>query len=198
MKTNKVILFDMDDVLADFISPWISLYNKEYNDNLLPEHITDWNTTQFVKPECGKKIYDYLKTPGIFRNLSVRPYAQECIQNLIQKDFSIFIVSDSPQGHSFCDYQNNPLFVGNPADDKRKWLAEHFPMIKQENIIFTGQKWMISGDVIVDDKPATFLEFQKRNRHAVLIDQPYNRHIETPYRAFTLQEAEKMILDLTR
>lgn len=196
---NKyTILVDMDEVLADLIPSWLSHYNKDYNHNLTPEDLKEWDTTQFVKPECGTKIYDYLKTPGLFRNLTVRPYAQEFIQNLMDNDYRVLIVSDSPAGHAYCDYASDSKSVSNPADDKRRWLAEHFPMIDSKNIIFTGQKWFVKGDVIVDDKPATFLEFQKRNRNAVLIDQPYNRSITTTHRALDLRQAESKVYEMTK
>ena len=53
---------------------------------------------------------------------------------------------------------------------------------------------MIAGDLLIDDKPDTFLEFQKRGRDVILMDMPYNRNIHTKWRARNLMEAEEMIL----
>ena len=197
-ENNYTILVDMDEVLADLIPSWLSHYNRDYNHNLTAEDLTEWDTSKFTKPECGKKIYDYFKTPGLFRNLSVRPYAKEFIQNLMDNNYRVLIVSDSPAGHAYCDYANDMASVSNPADDKRRWLEEHFPMIDSKDIIFTGKKWFVQGDVIVDDKPTTFLEFQNRNRNAILIDQPYNRYITTPHRALDLRKAEEKVYEMTK
>lgn len=193
---RPTVLVDMDEVLADLIGSWIKVYNDLYDDNLTHKDVTQWDTTLIVKKECGTKIFDLLRTPGLFRYLEVRPYAQEFIQNLVDKGVRVLVVSDSPIGDAHSDYTNNSERISNPADDKRKWMAEHFPMIPTSQIIFTSQKWFVHGDVIVDDKPATFEEFQKRGRHAVLVDQPFNQHIQTPYRAIDMVQAEQMVLKL--
>jgi len=194
---KKVILVDMDEVLADFIDAWLTLYNQDYDDNLTIEDLKSWKTSLYVKPACGEKIYDYFKKPGLFRHLKVRPYAQEFIQNLLDNNYTVLIVSDSPEGNSYCDYTEDTTRIGNPADDKRKWLAEHFPMIPSSHIIFTSQKWYVQGDVLVDDKPATYQEFEKRGRLSILVDQPYNKDIVTKRRAKDLKEAEQLIYQLT-
>jgi 5'(3')-deoxyribonucleotidase len=56
---KKRIAFDQDQVLADLLTEWVSRYNTEYNDNLRPEDIKNWNWHNLVKPECGKKIYNH-------------------------------------------------------------------------------------------------------------------------------------------
>lgn len=196
--TKPTILVDMDEVLADLLGPWLNMYNQDYDDNLTQDQILNWNIFSFTKPECGKKFYNYLKTPGMFRHLPVRPYAKEMIQGFIDNDFRVLIVSDSPSGYAYCDYIEDNQKICNPADDKRKWLAEHFPMIPSENIVFTSQKWFIKGDVLIDDKPSTYLEFLERNRNAILVDQPFNRDVMTDYRAYDLKEALNKVYDLCR
>lgn len=193
-----IVLLDMDDVLADFCGPWLSLYNKEYDHDLTIEDLTEWNATRFVKPECGIKIFDYFKVPGLYRNLPVKRHAKEMVDRLLAAGCEIVIVSDSPNGHSFEDYEANSKHVSNPADDKRAWLREHFPMLHPQHVFFGGQKWRLHGDVIIDDKPSTFEEFVRRGRNAILVDMPYNRHIHTPYRALDLKEATELALKLVK
>jgi len=191
-----IIKWDMDDVLAKFDIGFLEHYNAMYDDNLKPDDMYDWDMTKYVKPECGSKIYDLLRIPGLFRYLKPAPHSQEVIQRLSDDDYLILIVSDSPAGHAYCQYMKDPLNISNPADDKRMWLKEHFPMIPQNHIWLGGTKHFIKGDVLVDDKPATYEKYESLGLGAILIDRPYNQHIDTSYRAKNLLEAEEMIHEI--
>ena len=123
----------------------------------------------------------------------------------IQKMGDVFVVSDAPSGTSYGDtvqfsniHYSLDVTHSNPVDDKRAWLKEHFPTLPKENVIFCSCKWMIAGDLLIDDKPDTFLEFQKRGRDVILMDMPYNRHIHTKWRARDLIEAEEMISEILK
>jgi len=59
-------LIDIDGVIADLHTVWLNIYNTEWNDILTPDQITNWNTSQFVKPECGIKIYEIIERPEIY------------------------------------------------------------------------------------------------------------------------------------
>lgn len=194
-KHRATILVDMDEVLANMIPMWLYEYNMSYDDNLNLDMVTDWDTSKLVKPECGKKVYELLKTPGLFRYLEVLPHAQEVIQRLLDADFEVVIVSDSPKGHAYCQRHDDPMNFGNPTDDKREWLLDNFPMIPSSNVVFTSQKWRVMGDLLIDDKPETFEIFQELGRDVLLVDMPYNQHIQTPARIRTLLDAEKYIYD---
>ena len=63
MKAPKILAFDIDGVLADLHTAWLDEYNKDFDDNLTISYITQWEMDKFVKPECGKKIFNYLKRP---------------------------------------------------------------------------------------------------------------------------------------
>jgi 5'(3')-deoxyribonucleotidase len=119
----------------------------------------------------------------------------------IQKMGEVFVVSDVPRGTAHGEQihlSDKKLDVpySNPSDDKRAWLKENFPNLPKENIIFCSCKWMVVGDILVDDKPDTFLAFRERGRDVILMDMPYNRHIDTKWRAANLKEAEEMIAEI--
>ncbi|REE80137.1 5'(3')-deoxyribonucleotidase [Paenibacillus taihuensis] len=187
------ILFDLDDVLADFLSALIERYNLRYDGLLKKDHIMHWDLSKVVKKECGTRIYDFYQEPGLFRYLKPRDHAAEVLERLIDAGLEIVIVSDAPIGHSYDEYLLDKTKITNPADDKRKWISEHLPMIDKNNIIFTSQKWRIMGDILVDDRPDTFNKFRELGRNAILMDQPYNQDIDTLQRARNLLDAEQMI-----
>lgn len=192
---RKTILIDLDDTANNFCDVFWGHYNRLHNDRVSPEDVTSWDMSLFAKPEVGKQVYDLMKLPGLFRELS--PHADACavIDEFLERGWEVIFVTDAPAGTSHCDEPGLNAF-SNPTDDKRKWVAEHFPQVPKENIVFTSLKWKVEGDVLIDDKPDTFLKFQELNRPCILIDKPYNRHIRTEWRAFSLTEAATMITRL--
>jgi 5'(3')-deoxyribonucleotidase len=189
---EKIILLDMDDTVNDFIGKFWTTHNELFNENVDPSLTNDWDLTKFSKQ--GAKVYDIFKHPGLFRHLEPKENAVDFVKQL-NNDFDVYFVTDSPAGTSFCE-PGKPF--SNPADDKRKWIQEHFPFFDHSKIIFSSHKWLIQGDILVDDKPATFLKFQEMGRDAILMDAPHNQHINTKYRAKNLLEAQEMIYELIR
>lgn len=187
-KDKPVILVDIDDTLNQFAPTFWGIYNEKYNENLDYLTVDSWNLQKYAREDVP--IYDLLQHPGLFRNIPLKEYAQEFMEYL-HSFYNTYIVTDSPQGTSDCELPGKHF--SNPADDKRKWVGEHFPFFPQEKIIMCSHKWMIEGDVLVDDKPATFKKFQELGKNCILIDMPYNRHIDTKWRAQDLREAKEMI-----
>ena len=197
---KPVILVDMDDTLGDFSKVYWDIHNSLFNDKVDHNIVNDWDLSKFSKR--GKEAYKLFKFPGLFRNLPLKPYAKDFMDN-IQKISNVYVVSDTPPGTSFqevFELENIEFNIdfpySNPADDKRMWLKEHFPNFPQSNIIFCGCKWMVYGDILVDDKPDTFEKFTSLGRDIILMDMPYNRHIQTKWRAKDLKQAEEMIYEI--
>lgn len=187
---KKIVLLDIDDCLSDFNSEFWKLHNRITGSNITVEDIKDWDMSLFS--ELGSEVYELFKYPNLFRNLPVKPYAKELVCNL-QKDFDVYLVTDAPSGvtNTVAEKTNKPM--SNPTDDKRLWVAEHFPSIPKSNIIFTSKKHLVMGDILVDDKPQTIQEFMELNRKHILVDMPYNADVNTEYRAADLKQVEKMI-----
>lgn len=174
---KEILLIDMDSVMADLCTDWFHLYNKDYNDNLTNDKITTNHVHTHVKQECGKRIYDYLQTPGIFRNLKPIDHSQEVLERL-HRNYEIFIVSNPPVGHSHDEFLKDPGKTANPSADKKAWLREHFPFLDPQNVIFTSEKYMVTGSLLLDDSPWNVRLFQQLGRVSVVMDQPYNRNLD--------------------
>lgn len=200
---EPIVLVDMDDTIGEFSQVYWDVHHLVFRHKVNHMLVDSWNLSQFSNR--GKDAYKLFKYPGLFRNLPVKPFAQEFMTN-IQKISDVFVVSDSPEGTSYQelyhidDTEHHPIAFphSNPADDKRMWLKENFPDFPQSNIIFCSCKWMIEGDVLVDDKPETFEIFTRKGKDVILIDMPYNRHIDTKWRAKDLKQAEEMVFDILK
>lgn len=193
MNKQPVILVDMDDVLAEFTGEWLRRYNMDYDDSITAEVFDGWDAVKHVKPECGDKIFEYFKAPGIYRHLEPKAGSQAVMQELVDLGAEILIVTDSPMG---CTFGGDDWKGSNPTDDKRAWLMEHFPMISSENVIVARKKWYVQGDILIDDKPATIEKFQELNRKIIAMEMPYNRKTPAHLRAKTWEEVRDILMEL--
>lgn len=93
---RRKIGVDCDGVIINIQSVWTYLYNTDWNDNLRPEQITDWDMTKFVKKECGDKIYQYLKNKALYDFSPLYPGAIEALEKLRKKWKLVFITHTVP------------------------------------------------------------------------------------------------------
>jgi 5'(3')-deoxyribonucleotidase len=149
------IAIDQDTVLADLTSKWLSVYNHEYQDNLTPDQITEWDISSFCK--CGLDIYKIVERPHFYADLPVVPGSQEGVRTLIELGYNVCIASASP----FSAYQ-----------DKEKWINVYFPQVPKDNIIFTRNKSLVAADILIDDGTHNLEVF---NGLPILFDAPWNR-----------------------
>jgi 5'(3')-deoxyribonucleotidase len=75
---------------------------------------------------------------------------------------------------------------------KRKWMNKHFRFIKDSQIIFSNEKWLLDADIIIDDKPDTI---EKCNKKMITIvpEHSYNKNIECDYRFTNWNEVPKYL-----
>ena len=168
------ILVDMDEIAVDLLTSWLRIYNEEYDDNLSRHLIFDWDVHKFVKPECGKKIYEILQRPGLFDHLPPQVGAIEAVTELIERGHDVRFCTSSPSPDA--------------SRGKVEWVKNHFSHVDFgiSNIIQMADKvWLApSVDVLVDDKPQTILEWREYADDAgelgplvMTIRHPHNDHV---------------------
>jgi 5'-nucleotidase len=170
-----ILLVDIDDVCADFVGKLLRLYNADYHDCLTAEDLTEWDMTKAVKAECGFRIYDYFKRPGMFGgdDLALMPGAYGALSRL-SGSCEIWAVSSVPR---------------YAARDRAAWVRRKLPMVK--GTVIASKKSSVWGDVLIDDKP--------ENLHGgaffgILMDRPHNRSYGGPEpRVFDWNQAEELI-----
>jgi 5'-nucleotidase len=154
------VAVDLDSTLNNLDEVWILKdYNEMYNDNLTAEDMVCWDTHKYVKPECGKKVFEILAQPGYFRNLGLKDaWTKESFEWLCEH-FDVYIVSSC-----------HPDSVA----DKVAWMADHFPNFDPKRFIACHHKGLINTDLLIDDGPHNVVEFKQES---LLIDAAYNRHL---------------------
>jgi 5'-nucleotidase len=169
------IIVDIDDTIADLLTVWLSRYNADYHDTLTRDDVTAWDMTKFVKPECGVKIYDYLKDEHIYDEVEPIPGALMGVTRL------------RGMGHHI-------LFVtANIHREKWEWLKRHGFLPKtwtSQDYICCYDKHLIKADAIIDDKPETIDRFPGL---AILFDRPHNQVYNALWRAHSWGEVIELI-----
>lgn len=160
---NKLsIAVDLDSTLNNLDEVWILQdYNRMYNDNLTAEDLITWWTHEYVKPECGKKVYDIVEQPGYFRNLGIKDKWTVDGFKLLCDNFDVFIVSSC-----------NPHTVVDKVD----WIKEHLPFFNIENFVACHPKFIINCDYLIDDGPHNIESYRQKS---ILLDKAYNRNIKS-------------------
>jgi 5'(3')-deoxyribonucleotidase len=151
------IAVDLDDVLNDLQEKWIKRYNIDYDDHL--EGFEDWDVIKCVKPECGKKIFDYLKADNFFRYVNIKKDAREVMQWL-NENFELYIVTSA-------HYE--------VVRDKALWIKHYLPFMNITNqVVFCHPKHLINTDYLIDDGPHNVEKF---GQQAIVFDTMNNRHL---------------------
>lgn len=161
-KKLGTIGIDLDSTLNNLDEVWLARYNKDYDDNLTREDMVVWEVETYVKPECGKKIYDYLLEPEFFYNLGIQHSAYG-ITKWLSKYFDLHIVT---------------AYHPNTCVDKTNWIKEYLPHINSRNIIFCNNKGLIDTDYLIDDGHHNIIDFKNKG---IVFDAKYNRHLGEEY-----------------
>lgn len=167
---KKTIAIDMDNVIADIETNWINAYEKEFGIRINKEDLLGKPEDEaFPDPVAARSL---LYKSGFFRHAPIMPGAQVALKTL-QEHFEIYIVSAAME-------------FPNSLPEKYDWLAEHFPWISWRNIVFCGDKSVISTDFLIDDHLKN-LDFTKGT--PILFTAGHNVHVTRHTRVNNWEEA---------
>lgn len=170
-----IIAIDIDDTIANLSDVWLSRYCHDYNDNLTKKDITKWSVHKFVKPECGERIYDYLKDPTLYNFVEPIPYSLEAVNLLKRVARVIFVTAPTLE------------VMGK----KYYWLKEHGYIDSLDDYIETKEKYLIKYDYIIDDR----YENISSSNDNWLYNAPWNKKFNYPQR---IKSWKKFIDEKTR
>ncbi|EFM12146.1 5'(3')-deoxyribonucleotidase [Paenibacillus curdlanolyticus YK9] len=152
----KRIAIDMDEVIADFNTKHLRLFNEQYNEQLTV-HDLQGTRLRLLRPHLKNEIIGYLKDPSFFRDLDVMANSQEVIKQLSEQ-YEIYITTAA------MEYPTS--FAA-----KYEWLKEHFSFLSDMNFVFCGDKSIIRADYLIDDNVRHFEHFAGQG---ILFHAPHN------------------------
>lgn len=171
------IFVDMDEVIADTYGAHIEIYNAAFGDRLTIENCFGSEVWQKVPKEHQQRVREHAMQRGFFRDLKPIADSQKIVQELSKK-YEVYIASAAMQ-------------FPNSLEEKSDWLDEHFPFIPWKKRILCGDKHILSGDVLIDDRSYNLERFDGRT---LLFTSPHNINTSGFERVNTwLDVAEKLL-----
>ena len=171
------LFIDMDEVLADTLAMHLKLYNEEFNENLTHEDCYGIEVWKAVPEERKESFFRQVYSKGFFRNLSPIKDSQQVMKALNQKHH-IYIASAAMQ-------------FPNSLSEKNEWLDEYFPFIHWKQRILCGDKHILKGDVLIDDRAYNLQTFEGRS---LLFSSPHNMNENGFERVNSWSEIAELLL----
>lgn len=167
MNKKPTILFDVDGVVADFLTPTLKYVNNLLQANYGPDDIKQWN------------MFESLKSDGI-------DVETECFKYYSQDGFALNLLpyKESIEPVKHINKIANLYFVTTPVQTSRTWCYDRVVWLKQhfgvtdEQVLFAHNKSIVTGDLFIDDKIEHVKAWAQVNKFkpAILWKQPYNKN----------------------
>lgn len=153
----KRVLLDCDGVISDFVSGYLDVVLRVTGREFKPEHVTSWNIAEAIGLDKTEQrlVTDALNETEQFAwRLSVLPKAKEGLAWLCQVA-DVHIVT-SP-------WNSHPTW----SHDRVMWLRQFG--IRSDHITQTSAKHICVGDILVDDKVSTLIEWSREHPLGVAV-----------------------------
>lgn len=151
------LFVDMDEVIADTYNAHIEIYNRDFNGSLTSDDCMGSEVWQKVAADHQQSIRDHARTKGFFRVLKPISDSKEILRQLSEK-YDVYIASAAMQ-------------FPNSLEEKSEWLDEHFSFIPWQKRILCGDKHILKGDILIDDRSYNLESFEGRS---LLFTSPHN------------------------
>lgn len=174
---KKTLFIDMDEVMADTFSKHVELYNQDFNEQLRHEDCIGNDIWNVVPEQRKKSIIAHVYKKGFFRDLRPIKDSQEVIRALYDA-YEVYVASAAMQ------FPNSLL-------EKNEWLDEHFSFIHWRRRILCGDKFILKGSYLIDDRSYNLENFDGTG---LLFSSPHNYHENGFKRVDTWQDVANLLL----
>jgi 5'-nucleotidase len=163
----KRVLFDQDDVLADFHQGFVNAWKaKNYS---LPavevNALKHFSVVDNYPEEWHQQVHDIYCAPGFFRTLPPIEEALAALRAIMGMGHEVWICTSPMQRYRHC------------VQEKYEWVEQHLGLEFTNRIILTRDKTLIKGDLLLDDNPH-IVGYAKPEWMQVMVDRPYNRNVK--------------------
>jgi len=164
------VLLDVDGVICDFVEGYLKTVDEVVGKKFMAESLTQWGLDEAMGLSGKEKrlVADKVKSPGFCFNLKPLDGAVEMVEMLRKMSSYVYIVT-------------SPWDGPNWEPERVAWLKKHFNFAHRD-VIFTHHKHIIDGDIIIDDKMSTLINWKNRrpNKNAVLWHTHHNVNDHAP------------------
>lgn len=175
---NFRILIDMDSTITCFLEDVINEYNKIYGTNHSINEITEW----VIPSSFEYGLFSVLEKTDILTTITPKLDSIEYINKWIDEEYDVFIVSDC------CNRSKS-------YGEKLEWLKTYIPKFDLSHFIPCKEKYIISGDVLIDDNLDNLEKWSLHNPYGMdlLMTAQHNKQIQDERRINSFEEADDLI-----
>ncbi|KAM9462989.1 5'(3')-deoxyribonucleotidase, mitochondrial [Clarias gariepinus] len=165
------ILVDMDGVIADFEGGFLKKYRQRYPNHpyvSLDERRGFWVSTQYgeLREDLRDKAISIWESKNFFMELEPLPGSVEAVKEMAKMENTDVFICTSPIKHyAHCPYE------------KYAWVERHLGTDFLERVILTRDKTIVSGDILIDDKPDILGVEPNPSWEHVLFTACHNKHL---------------------
>lgn len=171
---RPIVLLDMDDVITNCLRSAVKNYNEENGTNFNYKDCKTWNLEDFLGVDT-ETVLNLFRDPGFFEKLQPKRGSVGAINELIKSTkYDIYIITATSDDD------------GSELVEKIKWFKKYIPKFNTKRIISCKDKYIIRGDVLVDDKVAN-LDLCAPYMQCVLMDSPTNQECDRYIRIRSLK-----------
>lgn len=161
---RKVKVFcDIDDTIWDLLPVWVEYYNATH-DEQVSDNLSNYSTWSFKgKVPDVDEFMRCLNSPHLWNLIRVsreRIDTLRWINDLF--DVDLYIVTSAKVSH---------------LTGKMKKFNELFPFISENQIIICHDKWVLDGDIWIDDKPQTLQECSNKGK-TIKVNHAFNKNVK--------------------
>lgn len=131
IKHLPIVNIDMDGVVADFDAFVLKHLGRTF------DHASG--------PGADREMWDFLMSvPNMYAKLDLTPYAHDLVE----------MVKSTGLRYRFLTAIPRRATMPTAEDDKREWIAKHFPGVPVVIGPFSRDKWKhaFPGDILIDDR----------------------------------------------
>ena len=90
--SKQRLAIDMDEVLADTLARFLSVYNQEFGEQVTKADLAGRRLTDLVKPELVDHVRGYARRAGYFRDIALMPGCVPVVAELLDR-YEVFIAT---------------------------------------------------------------------------------------------------------
>ena len=176
------VLLDYDGVLFDTMPHWVDALNDTYNLHIAYSDITEWDLTKTL-PLTKEEIFAPLNYCEFWYTLQPAFDGPDIVRSLLANGHVVKLATSTYYRHIV---------------PKKNRLFECYPLLKWEDVIITSSKYLLKGDVLIDDAIHNLIG---GDYYKILMNQSHNETFNTEgmkvKRVNNLTEAYEVIKCLT-